>query len=97
MLLGKTCSWMFMLSIIFSATGNSSMSINMTTAAPHSKQNQSYTSPWLASEASKHRLEVTDMLPGNTMPVNSIDIDGNVLLCGTDSEQMYVVKNMTIR
>ena len=62
-----------------------------------SKVDLNYSSPWLASDASKHRLNVTDVLPGNVMPVNSIDIESNTLLCGTDGEQIFTVRNLVIR
>ncbi|XP_077977336.1 nucleoporin Nup43-like [Glandiceps talaboti] len=55
-------------------------------------------SAWLSSDTSKHRnLEVTTLLPHNKMPVNSIDIESNHLLCGTDGEAIYVIRNLTIR
>uniref|UniRef100_A0ABM0LZ64 Nucleoporin Nup43-like n=1 Tax=Saccoglossus kowalevskii TaxID=10224 RepID=A0ABM0LZ64_SACKO len=55
-------------------------------------------SPWLSNDASKHRnLEVTTLLPHNKMPVNTIDIESNNLLCGTDGEAVYVVRNLTLR
>jgi len=74
---------------------NSSLSSNYASGSlSSSRLSTSTTSPWLASEAAKHRLDVTDMLPGNTMPVNSIDIDGTVLLAGTDAEQIYTIKNV---
>ncbi|KAI0237410.1 Nucleoporin Nup43 [Lamellibrachia satsuma] len=55
------------------------------------------TSVWLASEAMKHRVETTDLLAGNLMPVNSIDIVNDTLLCGTDSEQIYTLRNLLIQ
>ncbi|KAK2178261.1 hypothetical protein NP493_550g00028 [Ridgeia piscesae] len=55
------------------------------------------TNVWLASEAMKHRVETTDLLAGNMMPVNSIDIVNNTLLCGTDSEQIYTLRNLVIQ
>lgn len=54
-------------------------------------------SVWLASEAMKHRVETTDLLAGNLMPVNSIDIVNDTLLCGTDSEQIYTLRNLLIQ
>lgn len=65
----------------------------------HGKTNTpDYSNPWLGSEASKTRgLDVTDLLAGNTMAVNTLDIESNTLLCGTDGEQIYVVRNIAIR
>ena len=48
---------------------------------------------WLGSEASKHRVQITDLLSGNSMPVNSIDVHEGVVLAGTDAEQIYVINN----
>ena len=80
------------------SSGNSlSMSLTMPNPASAKQHNTSYTNPWLASEASKHRMDITDVLPGSTMPVNSIDIVGNTLLCGTDAEQIVMVRNLVIK
>ncbi|XP_074662693.1 nucleoporin Nup43-like [Tubulanus polymorphus] len=53
--------------------------------------------PWLGSDASKHRVEITDVIPGNTMSINTIDITANTLLCGSDGEAIFTVHNMAIR
>ncbi|KAK2154683.1 hypothetical protein LSH36_260g01003 [Paralvinella palmiformis] len=54
-------------------------------------------SPWLSSEASKQCLDITDLMTGNTMPVNTLDIVDTTLLCGTDGGQIYTVKNLIIK
>ena len=60
------------------------------------KPPSSHTSPWLSCEAAKHRLEITNLLPENLMPVNSLDIAATTLLAGTDGEQIYTIKNISI-
>ncbi len=70
------------------------MSLSYPTAG---KNAESFSSSWLASDATKHRLEITDLLPGNTMPVNTLDICGSTLLCGTDGEQIYKIAGVNIR
>ena len=63
----------------------------------HGDQNVDSSSGWLGSEAAKHRMQVTDVLPGSTMPVNTLDIQDKTLICGTDSEQIYTVCNLVVR
>ena len=54
--------------------------------------------PWVGLDATKHRaLSVTDVVTGNTMPVNTLDIESATLLCGTDGEQIYTIRNLVIR
>ena len=74
-----------------------SMSMTLTNPAIGKVGSESFTSSWLASDATKHRLEITDLLPGNTMPVNTLDIHGNTLLCGTDGEQIYTINNLNVK
>ena len=68
-----------------------------TAAAAADKSELDYTSAWLGSEASKHRMDVSDLLAGNTMPVNTLDIQSTTLICGTDGEQIYTVCDLVIR
>ena len=94
----KIGEWLNFRSYCFPGTGLSSSTIMMSLPNPNTPRgNLSYTSPWLTSDASKHRLDVTDVLPGNTMPVNTMDIENKTLLCGTDGEQIYTIKNLAIR
>ena len=74
-----------------------SMSMTLTNPAIGKVGSESFTSSWLASDATNHRLEITDLLPGNTMPVNTLDIYGNTLLCGTDGEQIYTINNLNVK
>ena len=54
-------------------------------------------SVWLMGDASKRHLEVKDLLPGvTTLSVNSVDVSGNTIICGSDSEQLLVVNGLGI-
>ncbi|KAK7494805.1 hypothetical protein BaRGS_00013932 [Batillaria attramentaria] len=48
-------------------------------------------SPWLGLDASRNKLEITSILPYKSLPVNTLDIEGAMLVCGTDSETIYTV------
>ncbi|ESO85758.1 hypothetical protein LOTGIDRAFT_221179 [Lottia gigantea] len=58
----------------------------MYTIAPMSES-----SPWISVESSRHKLEINSLLPNKSLPVNSLDIQDSILLCGTDSETIYTV------
>ncbi|XP_054768862.2 nucleoporin Nup43-like [Lytechinus pictus] len=53
-------------------------------------------SPWLSSETTSNQLEINHVLPGNCNPVNSLDVEGPQLICGTDGEALYYIPNMNI-
>lgn len=53
-------------------------------------------SSWLGGDAVRHRLEVTTLLSPNCLSVNSLDVAGSTLLCGTDGEQIFAVRNLTV-
>lgn len=55
------------------------------------------TSPWLALESGRQKMEITTLLPNQTLPVNSIDIETQTLLCGTDEEAIYSIDIPGIR
>ncbi|XP_022108974.1 nucleoporin Nup43-like [Acanthaster planci] len=54
------------------------------------------TSPWLASDPS-HQVDINHVLPSNAMPVNSLDVEADQLVCGTDGEAVFVVQNLGLR
>ncbi|XP_030638384.1 nucleoporin Nup43 [Chanos chanos] len=58
--------------------------------------NQSLISAWLAGDSSKGRLETTHMLPSQTLSVNSLDVLGQCLVCGTDGEAIYVNRQVPV-
>lgn len=46
-------------------------------------------SPWLGLEMSTKQLEIESLVCSKSLSVNSLDIEGGLLLCGTDSETIY--------
>ncbi|KAG8444465.1 hypothetical protein GDO86_009586 [Hymenochirus boettgeri] len=56
--------------------------------------NQSLASVWLSMDPTKGRLEITNLLPSSTLSVNSLDILGQHLVCGTDAEAVYVTRSL---
>ncbi|XP_076373919.1 nucleoporin 43 [Tachypleus tridentatus] len=52
--------------------------------------------PWLICDASKHRLEIDSLLPPFVKAINSLDVEATVLVCGTDSEAVYLVTGLNV-
>ncbi|XP_028413441.1 nucleoporin Nup43-like [Dendronephthya gigantea] len=52
--------------------------------------------PWLSADASKHKIETFSLLPYNRSAVNSLDVTGQNLVCGTDGEAVYVLENLDL-
>uniref|UniRef100_A0A8C0RIR8 Nucleoporin 43 n=2 Tax=Canis lupus familiaris TaxID=9615 RepID=A0A8C0RIR8_CANLF len=55
---------------------------------------QSLISSWLSTDPAKDRIEITSLLPSRTLSVNSLDVLGSCLVCGTDSEAIYVTRQL---
>lgn len=53
-------------------------------------------SAWLSGDSSKGRLETTHMLPSQTLSVNSLDVLGQCLVCGTDGEAIFVNRQVPV-
>ncbi|CAL8392663.1 unnamed protein product [Arctogadus glacialis] len=53
-------------------------------------------SAWLCGDSSKGRLETTHMLPSQTLSVNSLDVLGQCLVCGTDGEAIFVNRQVPV-
>ena len=52
---------------------------------------------WLLGDAAKRHLVIKDLLSGSSLlSVNSVDVSDNVLVCGTDAEQICVIRNLAI-
>jgi hypothetical protein len=52
---------------------------------------------WFANEATKHRVETSELLPSQKLPVNSLDVAGQAgrdLLVGGDNEAVYVISDV---
>ncbi|KAM9778470.1 nucleoporin Nup43 [Syngnathus typhle] len=58
--------------------------------------NQSLIDAWLSGDSSKGRLETTHMLPSQTLSVNSLDVLGQCLVCGTDGEAIFVNRQVPV-
>ncbi|XP_006007599.1 nucleoporin Nup43 isoform X2 [Latimeria chalumnae] len=58
--------------------------------------NQSLTSVWLNSDSAKGRFDVTNMLSNQILSVNSLDVLGQCLVCGTDGEAIHVIKQLSV-
>ncbi|XP_029449946.1 nucleoporin Nup43 [Rhinatrema bivittatum] len=59
-----------------------------------SNVNQSLMSAWLSSDPAKGRMEITSLLPSQTLSVNSLDVLGQCLVCGTDAEAIHVTRQL---
>lgn len=55
---------------------------------------QSLISSWLSTDPARDRIEITSLLPNRTLSVNSLDVLGPCLVCGTDSEAIYVTRQL---
>uniref|UniRef100_A0A2K6THA1 Nucleoporin 43 n=1 Tax=Saimiri boliviensis boliviensis TaxID=39432 RepID=A0A2K6THA1_SAIBB len=55
---------------------------------------QSVISSWLSTDPAKDRIEITSLLPSRTLSVNSLDVLGPCLVCGTDAEAIYVTRHL---
>uniref|UniRef100_A0A3P9JJ22 Nucleoporin 43 n=1 Tax=Oryzias latipes TaxID=8090 RepID=A0A3P9JJ22_ORYLA len=63
----------------------------------HSDENFVFlVSAWLCGDSGKGCLETTHMLPSQTMSVNSLDIIGQCLVCGTDGEAIFVNRHVPV-
>ncbi|XP_026700356.1 nucleoporin Nup43 [Athene cunicularia] len=65
-----------------------------TTYFSHSAINQSVVSAWLSNDPTKDRMEITNLIPNQTLSVNSLDILGPCLVYGTDAEAIYVNRHL---
>lgn len=54
----------------------------------------SLVSSWLSTDPAKDRIEITSLLPSRTLSVNSLDVLGPCLVCGTDAESIYVTRQL---
>jgi len=52
---------------------------------------------WLLGDTARRHLVVKDVLSGSSLlSVNSLDVSHNCLLCGTDAEQITLIRNLAI-
>lgn len=60
----------------------------------HSTINQSVVSAWLSNDPTKDRMEITNLIPNQTLSVNTLDVLGPCLVYGTDAEAIYVNRQL---
>ncbi|XP_053148200.1 nucleoporin Nup43 isoform X2 [Hemicordylus capensis] len=65
-----------------------------TTFLSHSAANEYIINAWLSNDPTKDRMEITNLIPNPTLSVNTLDVLGSCILCGTDAESIYVKKNL---
>ncbi|XP_077408006.1 nucleoporin Nup43 isoform X2 [Vanacampus margaritifer] len=75
--------------------GKNNSMVSRSAAAP-AGGNQSLVNTWLSGDSSKGRLETTHMLPSQTLSVNSLDVLGKCLVCGTDGEAIFVNRHVPV-
>lgn len=56
--------------------------------------NQLSVSAWNCNDPTKSRIETTNLLPNQSLSVNSLDVLGQCLVCGTDTEAIYVTRQL---
>nr|XP_015803110.2 nucleoporin Nup43 isoform X2 [Nothobranchius furzeri] len=76
--------------------GSRNSSVTSRSAMALAGGNQSLISAWLNGDSSKSRLETTHMLPSQTLSVNSLDVLGQCLVCGTDGEAIFTNKQVPV-
>lgn len=69
---------------------NDTMNQVKTTSNPSS-------SIWLYVDANKHKMETFSLIPFNKSAINTFDIYGSSLICGTDGEALIVVNDIPVR
>uniref|UniRef100_A0A2D4N4X9 Uncharacterized protein n=3 Tax=Micrurus TaxID=8634 RepID=A0A2D4N4X9_9SAUR len=67
-----------------------------TSFLPHSMANQSIISAWLNNDPTKDRIEITNLSSNSTLSINSLDVLGSLLVYGTDTESIYVKKDLLV-
>ncbi|GJQ68893.1 hypothetical protein Trydic_g6087 [Trypoxylus dichotomus] len=51
---------------------------------------------WIMGDSIKNKLEVYTLMPTLHKPINSLDLNRNRVLCGCDSEAIYLINNVNI-
>lgn len=54
------------------------------------------TSPWLSGAIQQGKVEIVNLFPENRLSVNSLDIESQHLVCGTDGEALFIIPNLTL-
>lgn len=82
-------NWNLISYLVFPLSGGRS-----TAYFSHNTINQSVVSAWLSNDPTKDRMEITNLVPNQTLSVNSLDILGPCLVYGTDAEAIYVNRQL---
>lgn len=54
-------------------------------------------SPWLSDAVQQGKVNVQDYSPGQGISVNSLDVESQRLVCGTDGEALFLTPPLTLR
>jgi len=80
---------------MFTVTGSGGGSLlSATSGGP---QSLPITSPWLGLESGRSKMEISTLLPNQSLPINSLDIEDHTLVCGSDEEAIYTIDIPAIR
>lgn len=74
--------------------GNTSLLYN--TSMNMDNLNTTANSPWLSSQAVKHKVETHSLVTKQALPVNSLDVLGHSVVFGGDNEAFYVLNNIIL-
>ncbi|CAB4068770.1 NUP43 [Lepeophtheirus salmonis] len=55
-----------------------------------------FSSPWLSSEAIKHRVEATSLMSKQYLPINALDTLGSSILFAGDNEAIYIFSSVIL-
>ncbi len=53
--------------------------------------------PWLSDTVQQGKVSIRDYSPGHSISINSLDVESQRLVCGTDAETLYLVPPLTLR
>lgn len=60
-------------------------------------RSSSITSPWLSDAVQHGKVNIQDYSPGQGLSVNSLDVESQRLVCGTDGEALFIMPPLTLR
>ncbi|XP_043247258.1 nucleoporin Nup43-like isoform X3 [Amphibalanus amphitrite] len=86
---GSVCQWNI------GTTASSGLSARLHTSGREPPADAAQTS-WLTLDASKRYLDVLSLLPAGPLPVNSLDVSEDRLVCGGDNEVIHCVSQLTV-
>ncbi|XP_066950405.1 nucleoporin Nup43 [Macrobrachium rosenbergii] len=51
-------------------------------------------SVWLTSDVAQGIIDTTSIIPPSPLPINSVDVEGSVLIAGSDNEAVFTIRNV---